>query len=186
MFSLFKLFFCQSLPSTILDTNIELDASPTTFNIVAGGSMIVAMIVRIGRAALGKPIIDKIIISEIVPPPIGTAVISRLAIIAVIMIWKILDTDETSVPNKYTRNIILKTLPITEPSLWNDVPNGIVVSAMSSETPIFLAHFKLAGIDAAEEHVDIEVAVAGRMFFQNDLTPFFPAAMNAYREYIIK
>ena len=37
--------------------------------------------------------------------------------------------------------MILNTLPIIEPSLWNDVPKGIVVSAISSETPIFFAAF---------------------------------------------
>ena len=33
-------------------------------------------------------------------------------------------------PNKYTKNIILNTDPITEPSLWKLVPRGIVVSAI--------------------------------------------------------
>ena len=40
---------------------------------------------------------------------------------------------------------------------------------MSFGTPIPLALFKLAGIDAAEEHVDIDVMVAGTMLLQKDL-----------------
>ena len=52
--------------------------------------MIVAIIVRIGNAAGSKPIIVIIIISDIVPPPTGTAVTSKLAIKAVIITWPIL------------------------------------------------------------------------------------------------
>ena len=48
-----------------------------------------------------------------VPPPIGTAVISRFAINATIIILPIL----ILVPNKHTKNIILNTLPIIDPSL---------------------------------------------------------------------
>ena len=178
--------FSQFFPSIILDTNIDDDVSPTTLSIVAGGSIIVAMIVNIGRADIGKFIIVRIIISEIVPPPTGTAVTNKFAINATPMTFAILVNDVTSVPNKYTRNIILNTEPITDPSLWKLVPNGIVVSAMSSDTPIALAHFMFTGIDAADEHVEIDVAVAGRMFFQNNLTPFLPAAIYAYKVYIMK
>ena len=39
-----------------------------------------------------------------------------------------------------------------------------------------------AGIDAADEQVDIEVAVAGSTFFQKAITPFLPPAINAYSE----
>ena len=83
---------------------------------------------------------------------------------------------EILVPNRHTKNITLNTLPIIEPSLWKLVPNGITVSAISSGTPIFLAHILLAGIDAAEEHVARDVTIAGIMFFQNLFTPsFLPA-----------
>ncbi len=40
-------------PSTILATIIDDTSSPTTFNTVAGASIIVAIIVRIGKAATG-------------------------------------------------------------------------------------------------------------------------------------
>ena len=49
----FLFFFSQFFPSTILATNIEQLVSPTTFNIVAGGSIIVAIIVKIGKAPIG-------------------------------------------------------------------------------------------------------------------------------------
>ena len=75
------------------------------------------------------------------------------------------------VPNKQTKNMILKTLPIIEPSLWKLVPSGITVSAISSGTPISLAHILLVGIEAAEEQVASEVKVAGIIFFQNLLSP---------------
>ena len=78
-------------------------------------------------------------------------------------------------PNRYTKNIILNTEPITEPSLWKLVPRGTVVSAISSDTPIALAHLMFTGLDAADEQVEIEVAVAGNIFFQNALTPSLPA-----------
>ena len=48
---------------------------------------------------------------------------------------------------------------------------------MSLGTPIPLALFKLAGIEAADEQVDMEVAVAGNMFCQKALTPLLPAAI---------
>ena len=38
----------------------------------------------------------------------------------------------------------------------------------------------------ADEQVEIDVAVAGIMFFQNNLNPFLPPLINAYSEYIIK
>ena len=84
---------------------------------VAGASIIVAMIVKIGKAATGYPIIVIINISDIVPPPIGTAVTNKLANNA------IPNTPITShipvnvVPNNPTKNIILKTDPIMDPSL---------------------------------------------------------------------
>ena len=58
---------------------MDVAESPTTFNIVAGASMIVAIIVNIGKTPALYPIIVIIIISEIVPPPIGTAVINNVA-----------------------------------------------------------------------------------------------------------
>ena len=68
-----------------------------------------------------------IIISDIVPPPIGTAVTNNVA------------TNETNniciappnvaifVPNKQTKNITLNTDPIILPSLCKFVPSGIDV-----------------------------------------------------------
>ena len=156
------LFFIQCFPSTILETSILLAESPTTFNIVAGGSIIVAIIVKIGNADTGKPSMVIINISDIVPPPIGTAVTSNVARRATPNIFN----EETSLLNKQTKNIILNTLPIIDPSLWKLVPSGIVVSAMSSWTPIFLAHIVLTGIDAADEQVPNDVNVAGNIFFQ--------------------
>ena len=64
---LFVLSFNQFLPSIILVTNILDAESPTTFNIVAGGSIIVAIIVSIPSEAIGKPNIVIINVSEIVP-----------------------------------------------------------------------------------------------------------------------
>ena len=75
------------------------------------------------------------------------------------------------VPNKYTKNIILKTLPITEPSLWKLVPIGIVVSAISSDTPISLVAFTLTGIHAADEQVAKAVAVGANICFQYSFNP---------------
>ena len=147
------MLFSQSLPSTTLATIIDDAESPTTFNIVAGGSIIVAIIVNIGSAATGNPIIVRIIISDIVPPPTGTAAINKLAINATIITFPTLGVD----PNKYTKNIILNTPPMIEPSLWKLVPNGIVVSAISSDTPMSLAALMLAGILAADEQVEIEL-----------------------------
>ena len=69
-----------------------------------------------------------------------------------------------------------------EPSLWKLTPIGIVVSAISSGTPIFLAQSVLTGIEAADEQVASDVTVAGIMFFQYDTNPSFPAAKNAYNE----
>ena len=101
-----------SLPSTILDTSIAELVFPTTFNTVAGQSIIVAIIVSIGNAATGYPIMLNIIISDIVPPPIGTAVTNNVA------------TNETNniciappnvaifVPNKQTKNITLNTVAL--------------------------------------------------------------------------
>lgn len=66
--------FKESLPSTNLDTSIELAESPVTFKRVAGASIIVAIIVSIGKADTGNPISFNISISDIVPPPIGAAV----------------------------------------------------------------------------------------------------------------
>ena len=65
-------------PSIILATISDEQESPTTFKTVAGASIIVAIIERIGKADDGKPRICKINISDIVPPPIGTAVISNV------------------------------------------------------------------------------------------------------------
>ena len=153
---------------------------------VAGGSIIVAMIVSIGNAATGYPIIVIISISEIVPPPIGTAVTNKLASKATPNTIKISPVVAKLVPNRHTKNIILKTEPIIEPSLWKLVPNGIVVSAISSGTPIFLLHSIFTGIDAALEHVANAVKVDGNAFFQNTFIPVFSPAIHAYIVYIIK
>ena len=83
------------------------------------------------------------------------------------------------VPNIQTRNITLNTDPIIEPSLWKLVPSGIIVSQMSSDTPMSLAAFIFTGIEAALEQVASDVMVAGNMFFQNAFTPFLPAAIKA-------
>ena len=140
--------------------------------------MIVAIIVKIGKAVSGNPNIVIINVSLIVPPPTGTAVTSNVASNDTPRIAHTLGL----VPNKYTKNIALNTEPITDPSLWKLVPNGIIVSAISFETPIFLAQSVLTGIDAADEHVLIAVAVAGKILAQKALNPFVPPAMNAYSE----
>ena len=135
---------------------------------------------KIGSAAIGYPIIVIISISDIVPPPIGTALTNNVATNATPNICKTLPILEIFVPNKHTKNIILNTEPIIEPSLWKLVPIGIVVSAISSGTPIFFAHSTFIGIEAALEHVAKDVTVGGIIFFQKALTPFFPADINAY------
>ena len=124
--------------------------------------MIEAIIVNIARVDIGKPSIVIISVSDIVPPPIGTAVISRVARSATPSIL----SDEMSLLNKLTKNIILNTLPIIEPSLWKLVPSGIVVSAISFGTPMFLAQAVFTGIEAADEQVARAVSVAGNIFFQ--------------------
>ena len=91
--------------------------------------------------------------------------------------------DVSKIP---TKNIILNTEPIIDPSLWKLVPKGMVVSAISSETPIFFVDSIFIGIHAALEHVPIAVTVAGITCFQNALNPFFPPAIKAYIVYIIK
>ena len=177
-YSFLNFLFIQSFPSITLETSIEDDVSPTTFNKVAAGSIIVATIVKIGSAVSGNPIIVIISVSDIVPPPTGIAVTKSVEISATNITFPVL----TSALNKYTKNIILNTLPITEPSLWKLVPKGMIVSTISSGTPIFLALLILAGMEAADEQVEIDVAVAGKMFCQNLLTPSLPAEMKAYRE----
>ena len=84
------------------------------------------------------------------------------------------------IPNKHTKNIILNIEPITVPSLWKDVPNGMVVSAISSGTPIAFADFIFVGIVAALEHVASAVNIAGIIFFQKETIPLFHPAINAY------
>ena len=148
--------------------------------------MTVAIIVKIGNAATGYPIMVIISISEIVPPPIGTAVIRRFANSATPSTPITSPVVARLVPNRHTRNIILNTDPIIDPSLWKLVPSGIVVSAMSSGTPIFLAHSIFTGIEAALEHVANAVSVDGNTFFQNLFIPFVPPAIHAYIVYIIK
>ena len=125
-------------------------------------------------------------ISDIVPPPIGTAAIRMVAIRETSTILAIEDTPIIWVLNNDTKNIILNTLPIIEPSLWKLVPSGIVVSAISEGIPIFLAHSMFIGIDAAEEQVEIDVNVAGNIFFQYFLTPINPFEIYAYIVYIIR
>ena len=149
--------------------------SPTTFSTVAGASIIVAIIVKIGNAFTGKPINVNIIISEIVPPPIGTAVTNKVTSNHTTNTLK----NPTLLPNRDTRNIILNAEPIIEPSLWKLVPRGIMVSAISAETPNFFAVSIFTGIDAALEHVASAVTVDGIIFFQNTFTPLIPAAMYA-------
>ena len=103
--------------STIFCTNIEDTVSPTTLSIVAGASIIVAIIVNIGSAATGYPIIVIINISEIVPPPIGTAVTNKFASNATPSIYITSPVVAIVVPNKHTKNIILNTDPNIDPSL---------------------------------------------------------------------
>ena len=181
-YSFLNFLFIQSFPSITLETSIEDDVSPTTFNKVAAGSIIVATIVKIGSAVSGNPIIVIISVSDIVPPPTGIAVTKSVEISATNITFPVL----TSALNRYTKNIILNTLPITEPSLWKLVPSGIIVSAISSDTPIFFALVIFTGIDAADEHVDTDATVGGNIFFQNNLKPFLPPEINAYKLYITK
>lgn len=47
-----------------------------------------------------------------------------------------------SFPNKANRKTIFRTPPKTEPSLWVLAPRGIIVSAISFGTPIFLTAAK--------------------------------------------
>lgn len=107
------------------------------------------------------------------PPPIGTAVTNKVASKAIPSTLDISPKVESEVPNKLTKNIILNTLPIHEPSLWKLVPNETVVSAISVGTPIFLVHSIFTGTLAADEHVPKLVNADGIIFFQNALTPFF-------------
>ena len=55
----------------------------------------------------------------------------------------------------------------------------MVVSAMSSGTPIFLLLSILIGIEAALEQVANAVIVGGMAFFQKAFIPFFPPAKKA-------
>ena len=55
------------------------------------------------------------------------------------------------------------------------VNGDTVVSTISSETPIFLEHSILTGIDAADEHVAKDVKVDGIILLQKALTPLLPA-----------
>lgn len=109
-FTFCYIFWCLF---TILSISILDAVSPVTFNKVAGASITAAIIVSIGSADTGKPREVIINISDIVPPPIGTAVTSRVANkeISNILVFDIFAL------NKHTRNIILNTLPIIEPSL---------------------------------------------------------------------
>ena len=50
--------------------------------------------------------------------------------------------------------------------MWKLVPSGIVVSAISLGTPIFLEQVVFTAIDAALEQVARDVSVAGNTFFQ--------------------
>lgn len=103
----------HSLPSTSLEIIIEEAVSPVTLSTVAGASIIVAIAVKIGKVLTGKP--RRVIInnSDIVPPPIGIAVTKSVLIRAINIILDVLIFEL----NKYTKNIILKTLPMIEPSL---------------------------------------------------------------------
>ncbi len=148
------------MPSIILEINKDEAESPTTFRTVAPGSIIVAIIVKIGRAATGNPRSVNIIISEIVPPPTGIAVTRNVANRETNTIFPILISEL----NKYTKNIILKALPMIEPSLWKFVPIGIIDSAISSDTPIFFVASILTGMDAADEQVARAVMVGGKTF----------------------
>lgn len=160
------------MPSTILDTSIAELVFPTTFNTVAGQSIIVAIIVSIGNAATGYPIMLNIIISDIVPPPIGTAVTNNVATNETNNICIVPPNVAIFVPNKQTKNITLNTDPIILPSLCKFVPSGIDVSAISLDIPMLLVASIFTGIEAALEHVASAVTVGGIAFFQNILTPF--------------
>ena len=120
-----------------------------------------------------------IIISEIVPPPIGTAVTNNVATNDTNKICITPPNVATFVPNKHTRNIILNTEPIMLPSLCKFVHNGIDDSAMSLDIPIFSAASIFTGIEAPLEHVASDVTVGGTMCFQKAFTPFFLPAINA-------
>ena len=61
---------------------------PVTFKTVAGASIIVAIIVSIGSVLSGKPSIVIIKVSDIVPPPIGTAETKIVAKSAIKIILK--------------------------------------------------------------------------------------------------
>ena len=66
---------------------------------------------------IGHPSIVIINISEIVPPPIGTAVTNNVDTNAIANIPNMPVPVDTFIPNKHTKNIILKTEPIIDPSL---------------------------------------------------------------------
>ena len=114
-------------------------------------------------------------ISEIVPPPIGTPVINKFASRATPKTCNIAPGVFIVVPNKHTRNIILNIEPMIDPSLWKLDPIGIVVSAISSGTPIFFADSIFTGIDAALEHVASDVNVGASAFFQKCFYTIFSA-----------
>ena len=115
--------------------------------------------------------------SDIVPPPIGTAVISKTATSDTKTIWKI----DTSPPNRLIKNMILNTHPIIDPSWCKLVPKPTKVSETSSGIPIFLAASIFTGKLAAEEQVAKEVNVGSKIFDQKALTAFLPPAINAYK-----
>ena len=83
------------------------------------------------------------------------------------------------VPNNPTKNIILNTESIIEPSLWKLVPKDTTVPDISSDIPIFLAASRFTGIHAADEHVPTAVTVDGIIFFQNIFNPLLPPAIKA-------
>ena len=62
----------------------------------------VAIIVRIGSAPIGKPSIVIIKVSDIVPPPIGTAVTKSVATRATNSTLPTPAKELISVPNKHT------------------------------------------------------------------------------------
>ena len=99
-YSFLNFLFIQFFPSITLETSIEDDVSPTTFNKVAAGSIIVATIVKIGSAVSGNPIIVIISVSDIVPPPTGIAVTKSVEISATNITFPVL----TSALNRYTKN----------------------------------------------------------------------------------
>ena len=61
--------------------------------------------------------------------------------------------------------------------MWKLVPRGIAVEAISLGTPIFSVALRLAGIEAADEHVDKAVIVGVIIYLKYLFKPVFPPAI---------